>query len=301
MSTSNSLGADNPFHEPFHEQRDDRLAPFKRTHLYRRWYNQVVRPADPNDFVIAISPSGKTQVTNTGKTTLGVTLSKALDYSDPGFDAETNATLDAQDLAYETYPQSAQHSALLWDEAQGAPGTDGLDSRRSMADSTLAALRAVVTNRNEGKTLIIITQQLGWLDSRLYPLLDAWLLIRRAPSHPQGPSFRHHKFNVSDYDLKNPKEKTPVLETLTWPDLPDDDPDYRHLSELKESAKNRGSDDDESADAAPAVPDGIADLPLEARDAVIKDLREGGVDRQKLADRVGVSASRISQITNDSA
>jgi len=136
------------------------------------------------------------------------------------------------------------------------------------------------------------------LDKNLFPMIDAWLLIRREPDMPNGPMMTHHRIHVDDYDLKSPDLTTPAIEDLEWPRIPANDPDYAALEAKKQAAKQKGGnpDDEGDEDDSLPVPNTLGDMPVDYRDPIIKDLRKRGVDREKLAEAAGVSAQRISQI-----
>jgi hypothetical protein len=215
------------------------------TGLYQRHDERVVRPP-ANDFIVCISPSSKTGVSGTGKTTLATTLAKDFDVSEGGFDAETKATLDAGELAYEVVPNVGAGSAVIFDEAQGAPGTDSVNSRRGMKTESMDAINGILANRDKRITLILVVQQLSMLDKSLLPMIDAWILIRKEPSQPNGPLATHHRITVEDYNLRSPQIRTPAIEDLTWRALPSDDPDYVAMERKKQAAKRQRSDEDDN-------------------------------------------------------
>jgi hypothetical protein len=208
------------------------------TELHHRWYRRT-QLGDPNDYVIAVTASSRTGVSGTGKSTILTVLAEDTDTSPGGFDAELKATLDAGDLAYNKLPDIPNLSAVILDEAQGAPGTVGFDRRRGQKQEVIDAINAILNNRDKQLTLIIGAQILQFLDSRLLPIIDSWLLIRREPSHPEGALLTHHALYVNDYDLKNPQIKTPGLEDLEWPRVPHDNPNYKVLEEKKQQAKKK--------------------------------------------------------------
>jgi len=92
--------------------------------LYHDWYQRVAC-GDPNDYVIAISADPRsTGVSGSGKTTFGGGLAKRwLDYSDGGFNADVQYTLDPAKLAYDLYEDTGELAVLLGDEMQGTPAT----------------------------------------------------------------------------------------------------------------------------------------------------------------------------------
>ncbi|MFB6200867.1 MAG: hypothetical protein ABEI98_02540 [Halorhabdus sp.] len=259
--------------EPFEDE--DRLLDFEDTELYDRWRRRV-KEGKPNDFIICVTASSHTGVSGTGKTTAEVGLCKEFDLTDSGFSAEENATLDSGELAYEILPNIESGSAVCFDEAQGAPATDSVNARRGMKQEAIDAINAILANRDMRITLVITAQQLSMLDSSLYPLIDAWLLIRYEPDDPRGPLMTHHKLHVNDYDLKNPSLKTPGVEDLTWPEIPMDDPDYRVLEAKKQDAKQRGGsteDEDKSLDK-------------ETQMQIAQEFRDAGKSLQWIADNV---------------
>lgn len=269
--------------------------PFEETQLYQDWRRHVYL-GKPNDMFIVITPSSRTGVSGSGKTTAETALAKSFDFSEVGFDADEKGTVDIAELAYEILPTVTLGSAVAADESQGLPGTDSLNSRRGMKTSSIDAINAILAARDGRITLIMVVQQLSMLDSSVYPLIDAWLLIRREPDDPGGPLMTHHKVHTDDYDLKNPKLRTPAVEDLTWPRLPHDDPDYQAMQRKKHEGKQRGGANGESEDG-PSIPGSLAEMPPEHRDPLIKDLRRNhGVGRDDLADAAGVSPQRISQI-----
>lgn len=199
----------------------------------------------PNDFVIAVTASGKSAMSGTGKTTLATHIAKECDSSPGGFDADEKATLNIQEFARKV-AEIPDKSAIIYDESQGTPGEGtGLDARRGMKDETLDAINSILANRNKNLTVVLVAQHLPLLDKRVPMLLDAWVLIRKGPDEPDGPLAVHHKVQVEDYTFGSPKIRTPGVEDLDWPSLPEDDPDYLILESLKEDAKLDGSEDEE--------------------------------------------------------
>jgi hypothetical protein len=270
---------------------------FETSELHREWA-KTVKEGSPNDFVICISASSRTGVSGTGKTTLTTNLAQQMDLTDSGFDATEKASLDAGEIAYDIVPEIEPRSAIVWDEAQGAPGTVGLDSRRAMKQEAIDSMSAILANRDKQFTFIITAQIFSMLDPRVYPMIDAWLLIREEPDDPEGPLGTYHEVYVEDYNLGNPQVKTPAIEDFSWDKVPHDDADYQELERLKQLAKTnnyqqRGSDDG-GEDAPQEISNG-------QRDRLIQDRYESTDLTQKdLAKVFDVSRKRISQIVNGS-
>jgi hypothetical protein len=267
--------------------------PFEEGLLHRDWY-RAVQEGTPNDFVICVTASSKTPVSGTGKTTLQTHLGEKTDLSDEGFIAEKTASLDAGELAYKVVPEVDSHRTVVFDEAQGAPGTTGLDARRAMKQEVIDAVSSILANRDKQLTIIIGAQQFSTLDPRIYPIVDAWLLIRLGPSHPEGPVGTYHKVHVEDYNLSNPKVKTPAVEDFTWPRVNHNNPNYRHLDKLKQEAKTRGSGEDDEGQSFQSVDD----MPIQVRNDEISRLYDCGITQRKIADIFGLNQSTVSGIIN---
>ena len=267
---------------------------FEDTKLGTKWAKHV-KGQPRNDFLIVVTAGSKTPVSGTGKTTLGLRLAKQTDLAG-GFEAEEQATLDAGDIAYRMLPDLDSGSAILWDEAQGTPGKEGLDARRSMKETSIQAINSVLANRDKHFTIVIVAQQFSMLDSRLYPLIDAWCLIKTAPSAPDGPSGVAYNVYVEEYDLKSPDIRTPAIEDFSWGRVPHDDEDYRTLEAMKQDAKtaDNGSDGSANGDESVSTP-----LSIDQRNDVIKMMYKNGVSQVEIADELGMKQPRVSQIVNE--
>jgi len=258
--------------------------PFEKNVLHRRWKRRVV-DGDPNDFVVAISASPKdTGVSGTGKTTVALKLAKDyFDVSDSGFDAETQATLDSADLG-KMYRENEKGSALIFDEAQGVSANQGVNARRAMASSTIDAIGNVAANRMRSMTLIIVSQNIKWLDKNLLDLVDCWIRIKKEPNDPRGPEATAYELYTSDMNFENRKTKTPAITDLTWGDVPDSDSDYQEMERMKEEATS--------------APEEMAqdELPVELRNEKITELVNAGIPQKEVAEAFDLSAPRVSQI-----
>lgn len=266
---------------------------FEGSLLHRDWHRAVAE-GTPNDFVICITASSKTGVSGTGKTTLETHLAQETDLSDGGFDAKKKASLDAGEIAYEIVPNVETRSTITFDEAQGAPGTVGLDARRAMKQEAIDAISSILANRDKQLTIIITAQQFSMLDPRVYPIIDAWLMIRRGPSHPDGPAGTYHRVHVEDYNLSNPKVKTPGVEDFSWPRVPHNDPDYKELEKLKQKAKTRKKEADDEA----SEPETVEDMPINVRNHEIKRLYDAEVTQNRIADIFDLKQPTVSDIVN---
>jgi hypothetical protein len=211
-------------------------------HVFKDWHESI-NIGNPNDFVLAISASGSSSMSGTGKTTCGVTHAKHFDASNSGFDGAEKSTLSVSEFA-ETLPEIEDHSAVLYDEAQGIGDETGLDARRSMKTETLKAINNILANRDKSLTVIIVAQHLPSLDKRLPGLLDGWILIQKGADEPDGPEAVYHHSNLEDYDFNSPDVRTPKVDRITWDLLPPGDADYLALEEKKQDAKAAYSEDE---------------------------------------------------------
>jgi hypothetical protein len=257
--------------------------------LYHDWYQRVAC-GDPNDYVIAISADPRsTGVSGSGKTTFGGGLAKRwLDYSESGFDAEVQYTLDPSTLAYDLYEDTGELAVLLGDEMQGTPATTGLNSKRSQKTEALDTINAIAAGRSDRKTVILIVQDLKSLNKDALTFIDAWLLIRDDYDYVAT----HYSVAPDVFDLGSRDTKTPGVEQITWDALPEDDDDYQVMEEKKEAAK-RGEREysDDEGDSTPT-------MPKEERDRMIQTMDDGGMDREEIAETFGLTPGRISQIVN---
>jgi len=259
---------------------------FENNILHRRWKQRVV-DGDPNDFIVAISASPqRTGVSGTGKTTLALDLAKNhFDVSESGFDASEQATLDTRELE-DLYHNNDRGSALIFDEAQGVDADSGANARRSMASSTIDAIGTVAANRMRAMTLIIISQNIKWLDKNLLDLVDCWIRITDEPSTQNGPRATAYELYADDMDFESRKTKTPVLTDLTWNDIPDSDADYRYMERLKEEATEEAEEE------------ALDELPTELRDEKIEQLVDAGLRQKDVAEAFELTPQRVSQIVS---
>lgn len=218
-------------------------------HVFKDWYESI-KLGNPNDFVLAISASGSSSMSGTGKTTASVTFAKHFDDSESGFDGAEKATLSVGEFA-KKLPNIEDRSAILYDEAQGIGDETGLDARRSMKTETLQAINNILANRDKNLTVIITAQHLPSLDKRLPGLLDGWLLIKEGADEPGGPKAKYHHSNLEDYDFGSPKVRTPGVDWVTWGPLPPNDEDYEALEKKKQEAKASLREDEDGDQELP--------------------------------------------------
>ena len=261
---------------------------FEETEYYKKWSLRT-KGKPVNDFLTVVSASSKTSGSGSGKTTLATTLAELCDQTEDGFDAEERGTTDAGELAYNILPNIEQGAAVIYDEAQGAPGSDSVSSRRSMTAEAVDAINAILANRDMGPTIIMVGQQLGMLDKLLYHMIDAWLLIVRDPKQIGGPVAVHHELATNDYDLDNKSIKTPAIEDLEWRALPEDNENFQIMEHKKQLAKRRKSDSEDEGTP-------IEELPKRLRDEKITRLYENGVEQAAIASAFDITQTSVSRI-----
>lgn len=258
--------------------------------VFKDWYESI-KIGNPNDYVLAISASGSSSMSGTGKTTAAVTFAKHFDDSAEGFDGEQKATLSVSEFA-EKLPDIPDHSALLYDEAQGIGDETGLDRRRSMKTETLEAINNILANRDKNLTVIIVAQHLPSLDKRLPGLLDGWLLIDKGADEPDGPQARYHHSNLEDYDFNSPKVRTPHVDTVTWEPLPAGDKDYAALEAKKQRAKKSAAEDEEDSELPKNLQAELAWNIKQARDIPWREVPEH-------SDRITFSGDYLRRVAKD--
>lgn len=222
----------------------------KKSQLYQTWRDRVVK--DDNDFIIAIAASTRTSISGTGKSTLATQLAERFDISSSGFNAEEKASLDSEEIAEELYPNLPNKSSIIFDEAQGTLGSDGVDSRKAMANAVVKMSRSAATFRYKQHTLIIVAQSTAWLDSRMMDLIDRLVLIQE--KNPEDKFARAVVFDHYREDLPSnstAKEYTPAIEDIYWEPEPvgrseDFKQNYEYLHRLKEKTAEKEETDDDS-------------------------------------------------------
>jgi len=208
------------------------------SNLHDLWRRRVVE--SDNDLVVCIAASSRSGISGTGKTTLAITLARRMDNSESGFDARKRAALSSEKVANDLIPNTETGGSIIFDEAQGTLVSDGVDSRRGMASAVVNMTRAAAQYRVKQHTLIVVAQTTDWIDGRMMDMLDRLILI-----HERGraTTYRHYRDDLPRGGSK--REYTPAVEECYWEPLPDDDPDYMAMEEMKARAnKGEQADDD---------------------------------------------------------
>jgi len=149
---------------------------FSETNLHSTWERRVKK--SDNDFIIGIAASSRTPISGTGKTTLAIRLARHFDDSADGFDASEKAALSSEAVSEDLIPELPQRSSIIFDEAQGTLSSDGVDSRRAMANAVVDMARSAAQFRKRQHTLLVVSQSSDWIDSRMMDLLDRLIIIQ---------------------------------------------------------------------------------------------------------------------------
>ncbi len=262
--------------------------PLYQSKLYHDWYHRVAS-GDPNDYIIVITADPRTTgVSGTGKTTLGGGLAKHyFDWSDGGFNAKKQYTLDPAVLAHDLYEQTSELATLIADEMQGTPATTGLNAKRSQKTEAIEAINAIFAGRSERKTVILIAQDLKSLNKDALTAVDAWLLIRDDIDYVAT----HYAVAPDPFDLRSRDTKTPGIEQITWDPLPANDPDYKAMEKKKDLAK-QGKREYSSGEDDQKPPS-----PREVKVNIAQRMRDNGHTVTDIADATGYSIGWVSQNT----
>lgn len=220
---------------------DDEAAGFGDSDLHRQWERRVAN--SDNDFIIAVAASSSSPISGTGKTTLAVRLARHFDATEAGFDGSEKASLDSEAVAEELIPELEPKSAIIFDEAQGTLGSDGVDSRRGMKSEVVRMARSAAQYRKRQHTLIIVAQSTDWIDSRMMDLIDRLVLIKE---RGRAKVYDHYRDDLPS--ARSTHEYTPVVEQIYWNALPADDEDYVALDRLKEQANDGDEEEEQEQD-----------------------------------------------------
>jgi hypothetical protein len=203
--------------------------------------------------------------------------------------AQHHYTLDVEQFAYEVLPGADSGAAILGDEMQGTVANTNFNRMRTQKSEQLRALAAIAGDRKNRTTKILVFQTLSRINSYLLDFVDSWLLIVDDSQYIAN----HYKVMPEDvFDMDGSSGiKTPRVESISWPDLPSGDAEYRRMERLKNKANEGVSEfideDDEEPDKT---------IPKSVRDEKIKELHERGVTQGKLAEAFNISQQMVSKI-----
>lgn len=215
--------------------------------------------------------------TGTGKTSLAVSLAEKWDVH--GWTAD-KATLSASQYM-DMFDEQREGSVLLLDE-----GEQAADNRRSMSSDNVDLSHVWATMRYRQVFTITTLPSVSMLDKRLKELADIRVNVTR-----RGHA-RVYRIKIDDFDSSVYEEHICDIE---W-DAIDDDPEYQRVEEMKaERMEGQETEDDDDDDDTVNV----SKVRREARDELIRELVDGGMQQTAVADRLDMSQSMVSRIVNE--
>ncbi|WLW38172.1 hypothetical protein [Halorubrum spindle-shaped virus-BLv25] len=210
-----------------------------------------------NDIKIIIQ--GANSQTGVGKTTLAIELCRWIDHGE--WNADEKAFIDPQTYlnSYLEYPEG---SALLLDEI-GA----GADSRRATSTDNVELSQGWQMLRSRNIATVATLPSTNMLDNRMLELADYWILVKkRGIAQP-------YEIRVNDFNGKIARKPLPGDEHISFPDLPDSDPDKRYLDSIKDNkVKTGGVKSIPYPEHVEKVENAEKDARQEKRNEIIRDL-----------------------------
>lgn len=258
----------------FFDESDHPLA-----ELYRK------RVEQNRDLVILITDSSNDR--GTGKTTEALRLAEGMDRTDEGL-TEEKVSLDPRPLA-QAYTEKPRGSSLVLDETEV-----GVDKYRAGSSVNKAIRELVSMGRVMEKYLVLNAPADHLVDKDLKSLVDVWILVeRRGFAHVYRMDWSPHQGH----------ELTHKMGTVEWDAIPKDSnlwDVYEAISKEKDS-RLRGEEGDgyiERSEAEEMVDNAIEETKRQLRDQYIRDMYDFNLPQSEIADIVGLSPGRVSQIVN---
>lgn len=224
-----------------------------------------------------------------GKTTLAIRMARDFDLH--GWSAEKKAFMNANKY-HNAYEDLEPGSAMLFDEIEGEA-----DSRRAMSNKNVELSQAWAQNRYRNMVTICTLPSVSMLDNRMLEMSDYWInVIDRGVAHP-------YRVLVNDFNGKVIRSRIDENGVIRYRDLPDDDPDYNHLTERKHerrtSVEKQYFDEDE---VEKKVNKARKETRMETRNEFLETVcNETDLTPGKLAEVscIDISRPRIHQIISD--
>lgn len=237
-----------------------------------------------------------------GKTTLSILMARCWD--DHGWSAEQKAFMSYQNF-YNSYMNEPPGSVLLFDEVENEA-----DSRRSNSSENVGLSQLLATQRVRNIISIYTLPAVSMLDKRIMELADYWINV--GPAMQKGKAHPYRLF-VNDFSWASsggtditPSRITDEFgnkQTITWSDLPEDDPDKAYLDDLKDEQEHLESEYVPESEVEKRVNRAVKDAKRDVRDEIIRGVynhEEADVSTHVLSDvdAIDLSQQRISQIAN---
>lgn len=240
-----------------------------------------------NDYDAKVILTSHNSKPGVGKTTLAIHAAREWDQSGE-WSAEDKAVMSGG--AYQSlYEEVEPGSVILFDEIEGAA-----DSRRAMSHQNVNISQAWAQNRYRNVCTIATLPTVSMLDNRLLEMADFWVnVLQRGRAKP-------HHIKVNDYDGSIYRD--PLDGHIMWSDLPNDDPDYNLLKDMKHK-RRKHEDKHYRQEEVDKIADKVEKTTkMEYRNDLIRDLANGGgLTTYEIAelDQIDLSQGRVSQIVNE--
>lgn len=222
------------------------------------------------------------------KTTLAILLARDLDPRD--WSAEEKAFMEAAEY-HQAYDEQPSGSVLLFDEIEGEA-----DGRRSMSNKNVRLSQAWAQNRYRNMITICTLPTVSMLDNRMLELSDYWInVMSRGYAHP-------YRVRVNDFTGKVYRERIDEDAELRYNDLPDGDPDYELLSEMKDRRRRLDMEYFTAEELEQKIESAEKEAGMECRNEWLRclyDETDFSLRRISELSAVDVKYKRIHQIVNN--
>lgn len=237
-----------------------------------------------NDYDVKIIITSHNSRPGLGKTTLAIRMSRVFDPY--GWSAESKGfqNLYEYQAAYRDVPPG---SVLQFEELERSA-----DNRRSMSKGNVSLSHVWATERFRNIVTICTLPTVSMLDNRMLELADYWInVMKRGVAHP-------YRILVNDFTGKVIRSRIKD-ETIRFADLPNDDPDYTYLKEVKEQESLLEQEYVRMDDVDDLLAKAERKAKQSKRDEIIKDLHDLGLTQKQIASlpSIDLTQQRIQQIT----
>lgn len=210
-----------------------------------------------------------------GKTTLAIRMAREI-Y--PRFDAHKHAHINIHDYLT-AYEKAEPGTVLILDEAE-----HGADSRRSMSNENVDLTQAWATLRYKNVITLVTLPDTAMLDKRLLRLADFRInVIKRGVAIP---------LNIQVNDWTGKIKQMPIThggktELMYWDDL-DKDPDFKHLTKIKDSTVTGELERFEAEEVEKKVKEAERKTKRKTRDKIIGRIyEETNLTQKEISEAVG--------------
>lgn len=262
-----------------------KLPMFRRSKFFAEFLNRLVTGRDMNIIITASSETG------VGKTTLAAALAIFMDQL--GWSHDKAAVADP--VQYDRkYDNSLPGECLILDEAEKA-----MDARRGQTTEAVELSQSFATKRYKQVFSILTAPSKSWVDKRLGgDAADYWIqALQTDLGRIKGEAKVYRLKENEHYE----QEYTDRTEYIHWPQM-DWHPEFQRLDERKVDLLET-----DQSSRTWYHKDEIDDMMDDARKSAKKEQRQEIIERlarnpdltqSDVADGVGISQSRVSQILN---